>query len=128
MSKVKTFQSDTMSTGNTISANGTVAKTRPSEPTLKPDLRQKDLEAWSGELSRIQKAGIAHYNGGILRAAVFAGWFESPVTDHVPASGGAAAKYLISGIDVADMMPWQVNFYARYVERLFSELTEVPGE
>lgn len=98
---------------------------------LRRDLLQEDVEKWNRAYVRLQPVGISEQRGGQLKAAIVAGWIESPETrveQVTDLEGRMRLVYLFDGVEVGKMQPREVAWYGRQCELAFAEATQIPDE
>jgi len=78
---------------------------------VKDDLRQKHIEALMDAFDGENTQGIVRYHGAIVRSAIIAGWIESPA---------------MKAEDVGDMYPAVIRFVGEALDKIYSEITEIP--
>lgn len=119
---------------------------------LKADLRQKDLYAFETELRLLEK-GAPSINTVVsqslqvmrtigmtvdtsiesehhLKAAIKAGWIESPLCEIATVSpngtGKQTTRYFFAGQNVDEMHPGKVRWYGRQVNVAYQKAVEIP--
>lgn len=99
---------------------------------LRSDLLQEDVEKWNRAYVRLQPVGISEQRGAQLKAAIVAGWIESPPTAVEQMSdvdtGRTRTVYTFDGVEVGKMPPREVAWYGRQCERAFADATQIPDE
>lgn len=99
---------------------------------LKGPLTQGDVEAWNRVYVELRPVGTAGQRGAQLRAAIVAGWIESPAAavEQVSdlASGAVSLRYLFDGVEVAEMRPGEVAHYGRLCETAFQDAMRIPED
>lgn len=110
------------------------------EVTIRAGLLQRDMERYHDTLTLVRldphspnKGGLtSQYEGLIVRCAIRANWFETPIPDYVAAVGHKGApgykpeRYLLGGVEVSEMEPWLLDYYAAFVEERYRELRTIP--
>lgn len=98
---------------------------------LNGDLRQRHVEEWNRVYIELKPLGMAEQRGAQLRAAIVAGWIESPgtnVTRRVELNGRESVEYSFDGVEVGDMPAGEVAYYGAQCEQAFAAATRVPAE
>ena len=83
-------------------------------------IKQRHMEEWSEAFLSLPRASLAQEAGATVRAAVQASWFASPNTEH------KNDQWLIGGVDVGDLEPWQVRQMAEEIDRVYTEARTIP--
>ncbi len=89
---------------------------------VKDDLRQGDLERWSAAIREHEPKGNLISNreraGALLRSAIKVG----------VATASTPGTPSLRPVDVADLPPQWVNWYAQYLSKIYAEADAIPPE
>lgn len=107
-----------------------------TEIVLRSDLKQRDVRALETELLNIPRPislrASSIFNEAMLKAAIGAGWIESPVCKRelvVSGNGSGPEKqeyrYYLDGVLVDDMHPRDCYQAGYKISQLYGEFTEI---
>lgn len=78
------------------------------------ELRQRDVERFMAAFNRTRSGdSTPEYNGRVLRAALEAGWVEQPT---------------LTPQAVDDLLPSHVAWFAKQIDALYQQASEIPPE
>ena len=101
------------------------------EFALKSPLRQIDVELFERHLMAQPAAALrasagAIASGALVRAAIAAGWIESPACKF--ATGDGASVYLYDGKDVDALPPAAVRWIGKQIDALYNDVMQSEPE
>lgn len=99
---------------------------------LKAELLQEDVERWNRVFVELRPVGLAEQRGAHLKAAIVAGWIESPAVGAEQRvdleTGDKSVVYRFDGLEVGKMKASEVAYYGRLCEQAFQAATILPDK
>lgn len=92
---------------------------------VKSNLVELDIEKLEKELITMPRYALTNTaNASKLKAAIAAGWVESPACEVGDFKG--EKRYYYGGKDIDEMHPGAVRWLGAQIDRIYNEVTEIP--